>query len=183
MKNTRFITVMIFAAMLSLSGSSLASDYRADDLTYEEWLERYGGYLGGGGMVCKNGYLDYSLGGLGTVTKYIVSPVIAVIIATRTGCPVVGALAGGLLNYGATFATDELAWLCRCAPVMFDTERIYRDADGHPIMTETRTLKTQCCTVTPVHLMSTLLAKCMLPYPTIDMCIKDTEIGANRCFR
>ncbi|MDH7515376.1 MAG: hypothetical protein QHI48_05860 [Bacteroidota bacterium] len=173
--------LLCLCTMLTLTGKGVAG--MGDDLTHEEWFERYQRYLGGGSDVCKNGYLDFALTGLNKVTRDLVVPSVTLIVTERTRSPILGRLSGLALEFAATWASNEYSWLCRCVPVTRNSEIVHRDADGNIVLTEERELKTRCCTLQPAMLHNPFHPRCQAPEPSIEQCIAKTEAGGNICFR
>ena len=150
------------------------------DLTYEEWMERYGNFMPPGGVQCRNSTVSAITDGVIKFWQVVGAPLLERWISIEAG-PVIGIVFGQLTRWLLPAFAEEYNWLCRCIPMTTTNEVVVRDTDGNIIIIYNTRVTTQCCTVLPLQCMNLGFPKCNQPSPSQAECLKRAEATGTIC--
>ncbi|MBI5647429.1 MAG: hypothetical protein HY962_10900 [Ignavibacteriae bacterium] len=150
------------------------------DFTFEEWETRIGQYASAGQMACQNGTLNMMLDGALKMYQYFGAMLVERFVATRW--PWFAPAVSASLRFLLPLIASEAKWLCRCIPVISNTEVVFRDPDGNIVMKKETITTANCCVVMPMTLNYLGFPHCDMPIQTQGDCIRRAESGAATCF-
>lgn len=150
------------------------------DFTFEEWETRIGQYASAGQIACQNGYLNMVIDGALKLYQYFGATLLERFVASRW--PWLTPVVSAALRYLVPLIASEAKWLCRCIPVISNTEVVFRDPDGNIVMKKETITTANCCVVMPMTLNYLGLPHCEMPIQTQGDCIRRAESGAATCF-